>query len=55
VFQGIIVPLFSETDGPRRLLDPEGDGTVIIQNISNYSPSDTTFITEDFNHHVLIH
>jgi len=32
MFQGIMVPSFSESDGPRSLLDPEGDGTVIIQN-----------------------
>jgi len=55
MFQGIIVPSFSESDGPRRMLDSEGDGTVIIQNICNYSLSDTAFIPEDFNHHVLIH
>ena len=55
MFQGITVPSFSESDGSRRLLDAEGDGTVIIQNICNYSPSDTAFIPEDFNRHVLIH
>ena len=55
MFQGIIVPSFSESDGPRRLLDPEGDDTVIIQNVCYYSPGDTTFVPEDFNLHVLIH
>jgi len=49
------VPSFSESNGPRRLLHPEGDGTVIIQNVCYYSPSDTIFIPEDFNLHVLIH
>jgi hypothetical protein len=39
--KNIIVPSSSGSSSPRRVLDPEDEGTTLLRNIGKYLPVDT--------------